>query len=81
MKNKKYLPLYEKWARNNFTLPGTSGLCSAFRCEGLSYFTLEEDGYMTEDETLEIWNTSRFKDFNTLRQTIVLFMAAMNDEL
>lgn len=89
----KYLPLYYKWM-NTGQLP-SYGLCHSFgdsMHEQLSLFEpqdSEEYPYMKEDY---IWRCfwaadgetngrNKMSEFTPLRQTIVLFLAAMNGEL
>ena len=86
MKKKKDLPLYEKWMETG-EIPG-SGLCASFREVGMSYYELD-DNFLTNKEVFKLrgWYASGLDtcsgvgQFTPLRQTIVLFMAAMNDEL
>lgn len=87
MKKKKYLPLYKKWMETG-ELPCT-GLCASFREEGMSYYELDNN-FLTGNEIFNLngWYASGYDrdvytlgKFTPLRQTIVLFMAAMNDEL
>ena len=96
MKNKKYLSIYELWAPKGKMLPGetrdTSGLCDYFNGDPL--FELmkptvkDEEQLRHEGKSTYVWASDvgyeedgEFFTFNPLRQTIVLFMAAMNDEL
>lgn len=81
----KYLPLYYEWMKSGFTsdeglcnsLPDdkyTSQLLSLFRPYGISYIYW---GYGEENaNTYDVINK-----FTPLRQTIILFMAAINNEL
>lgn len=86
-KEKKYLPLYEKWMESDH-LPGLSGLCNAFRKIGMSYYELSEN-LLTHEEAVKLEgyyasgdkNNDFVGKFTPLRQTILLFLAAMNDEL
>jgi hypothetical protein len=95
MKKKKYLPLYYKWMEKEF-IDGGGGLCFAFDFvpEDLILFKPEDQSgywaYWGEFGDTEILSQNvndpklrydLLKRFNPLRQTIVLFMAAMNDEL
>ena len=95
MKKKKYLPLYEKWMDDGI-LPQvsnyyTGGLCGA----GLAYDTLfdlmKPQNREAGSATIHYWghdggvtelsyNVNPYA-FTPLRQTILLFLAAMNDEL
>ena len=96
IRKKKYLPLYEKWLEKG-TMPfdkkmDVSGLCDYFGEDSLfqliiptneDFNQLESEGkstYLWASDLL--WNDDReFYTFNPLRQNIVLFMAAMNNEL
>ena len=81
MKNKKYLPLYERWMKHG--LDG-AGLCQAFQNNNMdtylldySFFTDQEAYYHRHrylDDTCE-------REFSPIRQNIVLLLAAMNNEL
>lgn len=87
---KKYLPLYEKWIEAG--LP-KDGLCHCLD-NGDKFFELMKpvhecwmvgywaycDGYGgPKYEVAPVWRI--WHDFTPLRQNIVLFMAAMNNEL
>jgi hypothetical protein len=93
MKTKKYLPLYERWAKaERIPYPG---LCSCFEgdCQSAELISLFRPyrvsvysesncsfwGYGEDTNTSSLWDECH--SFTTLRQTIVLLMAAMNDEL
>lgn len=70
----KYLPLYYEWMAAG-TLPA-HGLCSSLDwAEEILLFKPENKG------ALEFWTSGNPKEFNAIRQNIVLFLAAMNDEL
>lgn len=70
----RYLPLYYKWMKTK-RLP-CGGLClSLLWPDELELFKPENKGL------LQYW-TGRFPtDFNPTRQNILLFLAAMNNEL
>lgn len=86
-KKKKYLPLYYKWMELG-GLPKSNGLCDEFG----SFISQEFDplfelmlpdhhgimsGYWAKEDNASDLGAH----FGPLRQTIVLFMAAMNGEL
>ena len=80
MKNKKYLPLYEKWMQHGLDGPG---LCRSFQKNRIDYFILDYS-FFTEDEA--DCQEDRFvedapRQFTPLRQNIILLLAAMNNEL
>ena len=92
MKKKKYLPLYKKWMKQG-RIPHKSkygcdgGLCSIFGNDKkfqLLHPTMDELeyrriwGYWGLDEN---YGDLHINSFAPLRQTIVLLMAAMNNEL
>lgn len=92
MKKKKYLPLYYEWMRTG-NLP-QNGLCNCFGTSLDETMWLPNDGF--EDFNLMFpkkrddpyWavgecrnDANRHREFTPLRQTFVLFMAAINDEL
>jgi len=92
-KKKKYLPLYEKWMETGM-LPGENGLCGEFgyynkdRGGWVTYPEYLFFEMLKPDECYVIHNPYWAKDgeddgcyFSTLRQTIVLFRAALNNEL
>lgn len=84
---KKYLSLYEKWMKAG-KMP-KAGLCYIFKYDSL--FKMMEptfiDGINLAKESLPVtfWGKGswqyRHGAFSPLRQNIVLFMAAMNNEL
>ncbi len=85
-KKKKYLPLYYEWMEN-FYLP-RPGLCKSVGEEVTNLFG--PSGEYINDKWFWGFNGDEWEDetamqrcylFTTLRQTIVLFLAAMNDEL
>lgn len=91
MKKKKYLPLYYEWLKTG-RLPerdNTSGLCTFLGSDFKHYFPdpnkktgfwgYDAKEYEDRDEYVA-WYDFATK-FTPLRQTIVLFMAALNDEL
>jgi len=90
MKKKSYLNLYKAWMRAG-KLPANSGLCQSFHNVGLGYY--DPLLYMfepTEEECIRYglcpwWGGDGYNpqvgEFTPMRQTIVLFLAAMNDEL
>lgn len=94
MKEKKYLPLYEKWMKSNW-VEGGNGLCQHFEWQDkFSEFRLmmptrnDLHELFKNNHNVTWWASDTSNpynkevgEFNTLRQTIVLFMAAMNDEL
>jgi hypothetical protein len=85
---KKYLPLYYEWLESG-VLPGP-GLCHIFQSDelfklidpdrgGLDFYWGYDGeqgchGYINNYEKVE-------RDFTPMRQNVVLFMAAMNNEL
>jgi len=88
MKKKKYLPLYKKWMKSGKMF--YCGLClnlpqsDDFLLFHPTYAECRHYGQLIGHwcntfEDLDI--TDSYKEFNELRQTIVLFLAAMNDEL
>lgn len=88
-KKKKYLPLYEKWMEKGL-LPN-NGLCNSLPnkeyLRDLFEPTYEEcvlyrhlSGHW--GSTLDEYSAGdAFYNFNEFRQTVVLFLAAMNEEL
>jgi hypothetical protein len=91
IKKKKYLPLYKKWMQNPKDFPF---LCWVFTDQYND--VLIEKGYndklfklfIPEDQETHCWGQGLHEDTNSppykatpLRQNIVLFMAAMNNEL
>lgn len=84
---KKYLPLYKKWMKTG-ELP-VSGLCSAFHGDRLFNLIDPENGQMDTYwgydglQTQHTWINDQDLacKFTPFRQTIVLLMAAMNNEL
>lgn len=85
MKKKKYLPLYYKWMRLG-QLPGRSGLCLAFYNEDLPYCLLHDEFLTSGDYTHDKYRSFYTAEgcdgvFTSNRQNIVLFLAAMNNEL
>lgn len=82
MKNKKYLPLYKAWMKTG-RLP-KRGLCPSvggtllarlFKPEWASSYCF----WLSNDEDCCPEFVAR--NFNTLRQNVMLLMAAMNNEL
>lgn len=82
MKKKKYLPLYEKWAQDG-RIP-KRGLCPSiggtivlrlFKPAWASRYTF----WLSNDE--DCYPDFIEHNFNTLRQNVVLLLAAMNNEL
>lgn len=95
MRNKKHLAFYNKCLETN-QLPKSDGLCSCARAGLISKKLLDllrpndEDSLLLRDtgmaygywgSGLSINDDNKYKQFTTLRQTLVLFMAAMNNEL
>ncbi len=96
MKKRKYLPIYKAWVKNGlmFDIPkhgvsSCSGLCDEFFYDDLFQLmkpTHEDiNKLMSNGLNVFCWGSNssdcKFSQFTELRQTIVLFMAAMNDEL
>lgn len=96
MKKKKYLPIYKVWVKNGFMVAipklnvgWCSGLCDEFYHDDLFKIIMPtlEDRIELDSNGLNTfcWGSNskdyKFRKFTTLRQTIVLFMAAMNDEI
>jgi hypothetical protein len=88
MKKKKYLPLYYKWMESE-RIPGF-GLCHSFARSGVSYVNdMEPLCPRGEEKKAYIanpwWGSGSTSPcwfrFTPFRQTILLFMAAMNNEL
>jgi hypothetical protein len=95
MKKKyRYLPLYEEWMEKG-SIPG-KGLCGSLDKEGRellkNFVPTDEDAnvLMEDDWGSWYWGSGlKYSDdvieqrysFTPLRQTIVLLMAAMNNEL
>jgi hypothetical protein len=93
MKKKKYLPLYYQWLEAG-RLPG-NGLCNSipFGFKAVNRFSPDPEGsihgYCTLQEAYWGYNgggpypssSNLANDFTPLRQTILLFMAAINNEL
>lgn len=85
MEEIKYLPLYYKWMESGYI--DSRGLCDYFGRDGL--FLLigngDQHGYWGARQSPEYKSEMSTYDyvskFTTLRQTVVLLMAAMNDEL
>lgn len=82
----KYLELYYKWMESG-KLP-IDGLCRCFPKNELFRLMIPVSpmyvlycGYMGDIITIEYWEGDRYKDFSPLRQNIILFLAAMNNEL
>lgn len=90
MKKKKYLPLYEKWMETG-KIEGYGGLCHAFPGSEIGLFeAIGYWGYWADkgDTVILTQNVNDLEkknallyEFTPLRQTVVLFLAAMNDEL
>lgn len=88
VKKKKYLLLYEKWVKTGY-IPG-DGLCNCY-CNGhrLAKHELMKLFEPFRKESERIWwagevgttGTEYLSRFNPFRQNIILFMAAMNNEL
>ena len=80
MKNKIYLPLYERWMEHG--LDG-HGLCRAFQNNRIGYSTL--DRYFFTKREADYYGDRFIEDapgqFTPLRQNIILLLAAMNNEL
>lgn len=86
---KKYLPLYERWCKQN-RLP-MPGLCASLQNDKLlDMFSPvkfnEADWYWGYSGNKKYWASEVdgidvSLGFTPLRKTILLFMAAMNDEL
>jgi len=91
MKKKKYLPLYYKWMETGEI--EQNGLCASldfdtieevFDPEGKLGGYWGYDGraiYGIEHNKYYLSYRELTREFTSLRQTIVLFLAAMNDEL
>lgn len=94
MKKKPYyLKKYHEWMKRG-ALPQVStyfngGLCGAGLAKNIELFRPEYEERNAEDSSMtSFWadgfdtqSYRRLRDFTPLRQTIVLFLAAMNDEL
>lgn len=86
----KYLPLYEKWMESG-KIP-TWGLCSFFEKDelfklidpengkGITYWGFPEASMCQFDYYPDFLERQHY-EFTPLRQTVVLLMAAMNNEL
>lgn len=95
MKKKKYLPLYYKWMERrsmeiDYSTGCTGGLCGSPAAGELLRMFEPVDGEATYSGDPTWWAAENCGDFDyqtlkhsftPLRQTIVLFLAAMNDEL
>lgn len=87
-KKKKYLELYKKWLESG-KLPTGLGLCNEFGTyasgepekDGIGYWNDELFATMCPPKYGNSYWGGPVGEFTPLRQTIVLFMAAMNDEL
>ena len=92
MKKKKYLPLYFKWMRSGRL--NDEGLCCNELGDNLKLFEpteVDTARLIRAGHCHIFWGSGggcndpyihgEEYDFTTLRQTIVLFLAAMNDEL
>lgn len=84
---KKYLALYEEWMKTK-VLPG-GGLCVVMGRDDLFklFLPTDEERYELSKEATPVcwWGRESFNEFiyefGPRRQTIVLFMAAINNEL
>lgn len=83
MKKKKYLPLYEKWIKTG-RLPN-NGLCAIFPQDELFDLIDPEEGahetYWGYEGSMKVPDLTMWYEFTTLRQNVVLLMAAMAGEL
>lgn len=85
----KYLPLYYRWCKKD-KLP-SDGLCRCFKNDNLFYMLCPPVelnavlywGFAGDDPSLDEYfvKLNRYYKFSPLRQNIVLFLAAMNNEL
>ena len=83
----KYLDLYKRWVEDGYML--CPGLCTAFGGDTIfgvmcptsaDILELKYEGCTTMYWGSDDWS-NKIYEFTELRQTIVLFMAALNDEL
>ena len=75
----KHLELYYKWLKQGY-LDGQSGLCKAYNLNGYSYAYLSQI-FFTNSEGIICWEKTTLGEFTELRQTIVLLLAAQDNEL
>lgn len=91
MKKKKYLPLYKKWIISG-RIP-EYGLCESADDNNELCNTFYPGKKLIESYwgSIDIWKNKKYSnlidvdrirfEFTPLRQTIILFMAAINDEI
>lgn len=82
----KYLPLYYKWIKEG--MPGNAGLCMALQLSGeckiqdVFLRALKLPSGVWESAALDYWIEEGINgDFDKVRQTMLLLIAAENNEL